>query len=78
MDTEEKIVKLVKQVGTDLPDDYYGIDLFEDGILDSLAVMQLIEELDETFDIDIDVDDVIPDNFDTIEHLVAMVRKYCK
>ncbi len=76
MSTENVVVQVVRKVGNGLPSDYKGIDLFQAGVLDSLAVMQMISELDEAFDIDIDVDDVIAENFNSLDNITKMVQKY--
>ena len=78
MSIEEKIVQLVNRIGNGLPSEYGSINLFDSDVLDSLGVMQMIPELDDLFDIEIDVDDVIESNFDSIDHIVNMVEKYIK
>ena len=47
--------------------------LIDDGILDSLQIMQLIMTLTDEFDIDIDGDDIIPENFNSLTAICEMV-----
>ena len=37
--------------------------LIDDGILDSFDIISIVNELNEHYDIEIDVDDLEPDNF---------------
>ena len=46
-----------------------------DGWLDSLDIMNLIMKLEEEFDIEIDPEDVLSENFESIEKIMALVDK---
>ena len=50
-------------------------DIIEGGYLDSFDLMGLISSLSEQFSIEIDVDDMTPENFDSVEAIVAMVDR---
>lgn len=50
--------------------------LFDSGVIDSIAVLTIVVWLEETFDIIVDDDDVVPENIDGIANLTAyVVRK---
>ena len=57
-----------------------GIEIAEEtsfldkGIIDSTGVMELVSFLEETFGITMDDEEIIPDNFDSIEKLVTFVE----
>jgi D-alanine--poly(phosphoribitol) ligase subunit 2 len=51
-------------------------DLFAEGILDSFSLMQLVMHLDESFRIEIDADDIIPENFSTLRNISSLVKRY--
>jgi acyl carrier protein len=53
-----------------------GIDLIEDGILDSLDVMNLVATLEQEYEIDFDPDDIDPDNFASAEKIWELLQKY--
>jgi len=40
--------------------------------------MSLISSLGETFEIEIDIDDIIPENFNSVSAIVAMVERLKK
>lgn len=50
-------------------------DFIEDGLLDSFDVVSLVTELETSFDCLIDALDILPENFATIEQIIAVVRK---
>ena len=50
--------------------------LVEDGIIDSLDLTQIIAALDEAFDIHIPAGEIEPDNFNSAEGMLALVRRY--
>jgi acyl carrier protein len=53
------------------PDD----DLLSRGIIDSLAVMQLVEFLDGRFGVTVGPDDLLPGNFRDLRSLEAFVER---
>lgn len=50
-------------------------DLFESGILDSMGVLYLITRLCEYCRIQITLDSVLPEDFETIERIEQFVKK---
>lgn len=53
-------------------------DFIEAGLLDSMDVMDLVEELEQAFDIEISGRDIVPENFKNISSVAALVQKYKK
>jgi acyl carrier protein len=50
-------------------------NLLDANIVDSLGIMKLVPFLEQTFSIKINDDEIIPDNFETIEAIASFVRK---
>ena len=50
-------------------------NLIETGILDSLGIMKLLIFLEEKFSIPIGDDDLIPENFETINKLLSLIDR---
>lgn len=72
---QEKIATLLKTVnGKELVTDF-DMDLFENDMLDSLGIAQLIAEIESNFDLEIDPEDIVPENFSTINEIVNLIRK---
>ena len=53
----------------DLTDEF---ELLEEGVLDSLGIMALVEYLEGAFDIVIDEDDIVAERFETIASIAAL------
>lgn len=51
-------------------------ELIESELLDSIGMAILIANLEEEFCITIDIEDVIPDNFSSVDDIEAMIIKY--
>lgn len=49
--------------------------LVDDGYLDSFDIITLVTELNEKFDIDIPVEDIITENFDSVETILALIAR---
>ncbi len=49
--------------------------LVDGGYLDSFDIITLVSELNENFDIDIPVEEIITENFDSVDTILALVRK---
>jgi acyl carrier protein len=47
----------------------------EDGIVDSTGVLELIGFLDSRFGIQLDDDEIVPDNLDSLERLTRFVER---
>jgi acyl carrier protein len=55
-----------------LPDD---ASFLEHGIVDSTGVLELVLFVEDTFGIEVDDDDVVPANFDSVAALAAYVAR---
>ena len=49
--------------------------LIDDGVLSSLDIIQLIGALNDEFDISIPATEIIPQNFNSVDAMVAMVER---
>jgi acyl carrier protein len=55
----------------DVDDDY---PLLAKQVIDSLGMLKLVSLIEEEFDIEIDDDDIVPDNWKTIGHIAQLVE----
>ena len=58
--------------GFNYPED---ASFLEEGIVDSQGVMELVMFVEETFGINVDDIDIVPDNFDSVCQLAAYIRR---
>ena len=49
--------------------------LIGDGILESFDIMSLVGEFEEEFDVEIRTKDLIAENFNSVDAMVAMLQK---
>ena len=52
--------------------------LVDEGLLDSLTVVQIIGELSMEYDIDFAFEDLIPENFNSLDCIVSLVERKLK
>jgi len=50
-------------------------DLIGEGILDSIDIVTLITEINNTFDVSIPAEEVLPENFASAEALWALIER---
>lgn len=53
----------------------YEESLLETGIIDSLGILEIVNFLIEELDVDIEEDDLIPDNFNTVFSMVHFIER---
>ena len=69
----EQVLEVLKSVRSDVDFEKEKL-LIDDGVLDSFDIIGIVSELNETFDIDITVDELEPENFNTLEAITALVE----
>ena len=73
----EKVLKAVSEVNDEIADNI-DKDLLLNGIIDSFERVEIMVELEDAFNLEIDAESVNPDNFRTIDSMVALVEKIVK
>lgn len=71
---EEVLEIIIKLTGYEELRNNINIDLIEEDILDSLAFIQLISELEEKYDIEIQPTQVSADSWRSVDGIVEMVK----
>ena len=69
----EKILEILQSIRSDV-DFENEKSLIDDGILDSFDIVSVVGELCDEFDITITVDDMEPENFNSVEAILALVE----
>lgn len=81
METKEQILAILKEVKPTKNLENVT-DIIEGGYIDSFELMSLVMRLNETFGIEITIDELIPENFNSVVAISEMVdrisNKYCK
>lgn len=81
VDTTATIVKLREFI---LDNFFFGVEtvqyndddsLMQKGIVDSTGILELITYVEETYDIAIEDDELVPENLDTLKNLAAFIAR---
>ena len=70
----DKLLEILEDINPNI--DYKSEKkLIDDGLLDSLAIVALVSELEDAFDIEITPVDLVPENFNSVEALFNMINR---
>ena len=70
---KEKVIEILAEVNEEILD-YDGDNLIESGLLDSFQIVDLVGMFEEEFDIEIDAELVVVENFRTKEAIMEMLN----
>ena len=74
---KESVKKILIQLKQEIEPRLDSKSLVSDGILDSLDILRLIMELENEFHIEIEPEDVLFENFESVEAIIGLIDK-CK
>ncbi len=72
----ETIINILKEINPDI--DVNRTDFIDGHILDSLAILSVIAELEDTFDLMIPAVEITAENFNSVKSLYKMVERLSK
>lgn len=70
----EKLLEILHQIRSDI-DFENETTLVDDGVLDSFDIVSIVSELTMEYDIDISIDDMTAENFNSAEAMYEMVLR---
>ncbi len=70
----EKILEILKSIRSDV-DFENETNLVDNNILDSFDIVSVVAELQDAFDVTITVDDMEPENFNSVQAIHALVER---
>ena len=70
----EKLLEILTSLHPDV-DFSSTSDLVDDGILDSLDIVTLVTEIDAEFDVTIPAEEIVPENFNSADALMALIER---
>ncbi len=71
----EQVLEILLDVVPDV-DFENEVDLVAEKIIDSFAVVAMVNQLNDDLDIDIPSREILPENFYSLDTIVALVEKY--
>lgn len=75
MNEMQKLLEILHDVNEDV-DFENETALVDEGLIDSFDINVIIAALDEAYDIQIEVGDIEPENFNSAEAILATVKRY--
>lgn len=70
---KEQVLKILRSVRKDV-DFEQATALIDDNVLDSFDIISIVSDLNEAFDVDITADELEPENFNTLDAIVELVK----
>ncbi len=70
----EKIIEIIEGLkpGVTVTED---TKLLDEHVIDSLAMITLVSELSDEFDVDITAKDIVPENFATVKAINSLIER---
>lgn len=73
-DTMDELLNLLSEIRPDV--DFQNEEaLIDDEVLDSFDIISIVGEMNDQFDININVNDLLPENFNTVEAMWDLIQK---
>ncbi len=70
----EKLLEILQEIRPDV-DFNEETKLIDHGILDSFDIIVLVGEINDAFDVEIGVIDLLPENFNSVEAIMNLITK---
>lgn len=71
----EKLLAIMEEIRPDI-DFATETHLIDNEILDSFDIISIVSEVNDQFDIEINVNDLLPENFNSAEALYKLIQKF--
>lgn len=69
----EKLLELLEDIAGDI-DFKNSQTLIDDGLLDSFAILEIVAEINDEFDVQIGASDIVPENFNSAAAMWKMIQ----
>ena len=69
----EILVEILKDIRPDI--DVNNTNLVDDGVLDSFDIVTLVSEIIDAFGVELSVEDIVPENFNSVEAMLNLIEK---
>ena len=73
--TMDKLLEALKRVNPNIDYTDTSKKLYTDKVIDSIDMTSILTELEDTFDIEIGMEYIVPENFDSLEAMWEMVQE---
>lgn len=73
MENAEKLYEILQEICPDVDFDVEE-NLVDDGLIASLDLVTIVNELVDAFDVELTVDDLVPENFNSAKSMLRMIE----
>ena len=70
----ERLLEILEEINPDI-DFENCTTLIDDGLLDSFAILEIVAEINDAFDVEVSAPEIIPENFNSEQALWAMIQR---
>lgn len=74
MNVKEELLEILEELHPDIEFDQEE-QLIDDKLLDSFDVVTLVTEIGSAFDVELTAADMVPENFNSVDAMVAMIER---
>jgi len=74
IDGKNKVINIIKELKT-ISEIDESIDLIESEFFDSFDIINLVSKIEEEFKIQINGEEIIPENLNTINHIIDLITR---
>ena len=74
MNVKEELLEILEELHPDI-DFAEDEQLIDDKLLDSFDVVTLVTEIGSAFDVELTAADMVPENFNSVDAMVAMIER---
>lgn len=72
---KEKIIAILSELRPEFDFSDDTLDFVEEGMLDSFDIVSLVDSIEETFGVAISGMDVLPENFNSVDAIIATIER---
>ena len=70
----KRLLEILEEINPDI-DFENCTTLIDDGLLDSFAILEIVAEINDAFDVEVSAPEIIPENFNSAQALWAMIQR---
>lgn len=75
MKVNNQVICLLRDYKQEIPDNKYA-ELLDSGIVDSFDIVNIIALIEKKFQISIEAEDILPENFKSVDEISRLVERY--
>lgn len=69
----EQVMKILTEIRADVDFNDANQKLIDDKVLDSFDIIAIVSEFNDAFDVEISVEELLPENFNTVDAMVELI-----